>query len=150
MASLCGVVVVDGMEEVPGALVEMGHLEIYRGGVGEIVRHRDVFRGDAEEIAHLDPGDAEETDRLGDEVATGLRPLDDEVGIDLHLQVCWVVVCCHLVAETEHCPGVCQGTVEGTAPPLEACQKEETGCYLVETALLPVVCQGLAVALVVH
>lgn len=61
-----------------------------------------------------------------------------------------MVVCCHLVAETEHCPGVFQGTVEGTALPLEVCQKEETGCYLVETALLPVVCQGLAVALVVH
>ena len=125
MASSCGAVVVDGMGEVHGALVEMGHLEIYRGGVGEIVRHRDVFRGDAEEIAHLDPDDTDETDRLSGEVATGLRPLDDEVGIVLHLQVCWVVVCCRLVAETEHCPGVFQGNVEGTASLLKYARRRK-------------------------
>ena len=47
----------------------------------------------------------------------------------------------HLEEETVHCLGVYQGTAVETAPHLEVSQDVEIGCFLVEIAHFPVVCQ---------
>lgn len=148
----CGEVVADGKEEAHVALVEKGHLEIYQGGEGGMVRHRGACRDDVEETVHFLEvflGNAEGTDLARDEVVTDPRHLGDEEEIVLPLLVCQVEICL-LGEETENCPGVYQGIEVAAVQHPEACPRMETDCYLGETVLLPELCQGLAVALVVH
>lgn len=151
--------VADGTGEVRDALMENDHLgisqgdeegmdlrpELYLGGVGEIVHLLEVCQ---DGVAGIDLllGVC-----LGGEVGTGCLHWCDAEEIDHHLQVYQDdgVETSHLGEETVHLPGVYQGTVAETGRHLEATQEEETGCFLVETALLHVVCRDSVVDLVV-
>ena len=73
---------------------------------------------------------------------TGCLHWCDGEETDHHLQVYQddEVGTFHPGEEIVHCPGVYQGTVVETDWHLEEDLEVETGCFLVETALLPVVC----------
>lgn len=159
VAFSCGVEVADGREEARDALVENGHLGIAQGDDEGMDRHPELCLGGVGETVHLLEvclDDVAGIDLLPavclvDEMGTGCHRSRDVEEIAHHLQVYQddAVETSHLGEEIVHSLGVYQGTVVGTDRHLEATQEEETGCFLVETALLHVVYRDSVADLVV-